>query len=88
MSPQSPTEGHATIRDLRLGRKTRKPAAKRGAKNPLRACLHIERVPDPHVVVLLGATVDLAHRKVVPALFHLWVGNLLPERFALVCFGR
>ena len=88
MSPQSPAEGHATIRELRLGRKTRKPAAKRGAKNPLRAGLRIERVPDPHVVVLFGATGDLAHRKVVPALFHLWVGNLLPERFALVCFGR
>jgi glucose-6-phosphate 1-dehydrogenase len=81
-------EGHATIRELRLGRKTRKPASKRGAKNPLRAGLRIERVPDPHVVVLFGATGDLAHRKVVPALFHLWVGNLLPERFALVCFGR
>ena len=81
-------EGHATIRELRLGRKTRKPATKRGAKNPLRAGLRIERVPDPHVVVLFGATGDLAHRKVVPALFHLWVGNLLPERFALVCFGR
>ena len=81
-------EGHATIRELRLGRKTRKPAAKKGAKNPLRAGLRIERVPDPHVVVLFGATGDLAHRKVVPALFHLWVGNLLPERFALVCFGR
>ena len=88
MSPQSPAEGHATIRDLRLGRKTRKPAAKKGSKNPLRAGLRIERVPDPHVVVLFGATGDLAHRKVVPALFHLWVGNLLPERFALVCFGR
>jgi glucose-6-phosphate 1-dehydrogenase len=81
-------EGHATIRELRLGRKTRKPAATRGSKNPLRAGLRIERVPDPHVVVLFGATGDLAHRKVVPALFHLWVGNLLPERFALVCFGR
>ena len=88
MSPQSPAEGHATIRDLRLGRTTRKPAAKKGAKHPLRAGLRIERVPDPHVVVLFGATGDLAHRKVVPALFHLWVGNLLPERFALVCFGR
>ena len=88
MSPQTPPEGHATIRDLRLGKKTRKPAAKKGAKNPLRAGLRIERVPDPHVVVLFGATGDLAHRKVVPALFHLWVGNLLPERFALVCFGR
>ena len=88
MTSQKTGEGHATIRELRLGRKTRKPAAKKGAKNPLRAGLRIERVPDPNVVVLFGATGDLAHRKVVPALFHLWVGNLLPERFALVCFGR
>jgi glucose-6-phosphate 1-dehydrogenase len=88
VTSQKTGEGHATIRELRLGRKTRKPAAKKGAKNPLRAGLRIERVPDPNVVVLFGATGDLAHRKVVPALFHLWVGNLLPERFALVCFGR
>jgi len=82
------SDASATIRELRLGKKPRRTATKRSAKNPLRAGLRVERVPDPNVVVLFGATGDLAHRKVVPAIFQLWVGGLLPERFALVCFGR
>ena len=81
-------EGGGTIRDLRVARKGKKAAPKRSGKNPLRSGLRIERVPDPNIVVLFGATGDLAHRKVVPALYHLWAGDLLPERFALVCFGR
>ena len=86
-SPRAGDAG-ATIRELRLGRKPRRTSTKRGARNPLRAGLRVERVPDPNVVVLFGATGDLARRKVVPAIFQLWVGGLLPERFALVCFGR
>ena len=34
--------------------------------------LRLERVPDPATFVLFGATGDLAHRKVIPALYHLW----------------
>ena len=81
-------DGGGTIRELRLAQKGKKAQPKRIAKNPLRSGLRIERVPDPNTVVIFGATGDLAHRKVVPALYHLWVGDLLPERFALVCFGR
>ena len=81
-------EGGGTIRDLRIAHKGKKATPKRSGKNPLRSGLRIERVPDPNIVVLFGATGDLAHRKVVPALYHLWAGDLLPERFALVCFGR
>jgi len=33
---------------------------------------------DPHVVVLFGATGDLAQRKLLPGLLHLWVAGLLP----------
>ena len=47
-----------------------------------------DRTPDPNIVVLFGATGDLAHRKVVPALYHLWLSKLLPENFALLCFGQ
>ena len=36
------------------------------------------RPPDPCTVVLFGATGDLAHRKIVPALFHLAKGGDLP----------
>jgi glucose-6-phosphate 1-dehydrogenase len=33
----------------------------------------------PHVIVLFGATGDLARRKLLPGLFHLTQGGLLPE---------
>jgi glucose-6-phosphate 1-dehydrogenase len=81
-------DGGGTIRSLRLARAGKKVTPKRSKANPLRSGLRIERVPDPNIVVLFGATGDLAHRKVVPALYHLWVSDLLPEKFALVCFGR
>jgi len=60
----------------------------RPAGNPLREGLRLERMPDPAAFVLFGATGDLAHRKVVPALFQLWRTNLLPHEFALVGIGR
>ena len=39
-------------------------------------------------LVLFGATGDLAHRKVIPALYQLWRTNLLPHEFVLVAIGR
>jgi glucose-6-phosphate 1-dehydrogenase len=54
----------------------------------LREGLRLERMPDPFIFVLFGATGDLSHRKVVPALYQLWRSNLLPHEFALVCVGR
>jgi glucose-6-phosphate 1-dehydrogenase len=44
--------------------------------------------PAPHVLVVVGATGDLARRKLFPALFRLWRLDLLPERFHLVCSAR
>ena len=44
--------------------------------------------PDPCIVVLFGATGDLAQRKLFPALFELARGGLLPDEFALVAFSR
>ena len=38
--------------------------------------------------MLFGATGDLAHRKVIPALYHLWRTNLLPHEFLLLAVGR
>src|SRR6478752_3951225 len=57
-----------TMRDLRLSRTGKKRPAKVD-DNPLREGLRLERVPDPITLVLFGATGDLAHRKVVPALY-------------------
>ncbi|MGW1541497.1 glucose-6-phosphate dehydrogenase [Streptomyces sp. NPDC002309] len=42
------------------------------------------RVPDPHVIVLCGATGDLARRKLLPGLFHLAKAGLLPSRYRIV----
>lgn len=43
---------------------------------------------DPCVVVIFGATGDLTHRKLVPALYNLGVDGLLPANFHLVCVAR
>ncbi|MDP9481981.1 MAG: glucose-6-phosphate dehydrogenase [Chloroflexota bacterium] len=56
--------------------------------NPLREGLRLERMPDPFVFVLFGGTGDLAHRKVIPALYQLWRTNLLPHEFMLIAIGR
>jgi glucose-6-phosphate 1-dehydrogenase len=39
---------------------------------------------EPTTVVLFGATGDLARRKLLPALYHLFVAGLLPRRFRLI----
>jgi glucose-6-phosphate 1-dehydrogenase len=40
--------------------------------------------PGDHVIVLFGATGDLARRKLLPGLFHLAAAGLLPERYRIV----
>jgi glucose-6-phosphate 1-dehydrogenase len=46
------------------------------------------RVPDPTIVVIFGASGDLTKRKLLPALFHLEQGGLLPEQFSIVGVAR
>jgi glucose-6-phosphate 1-dehydrogenase len=46
------------------------------------------RLPDPATVVIFGATGDLAHRKVLPALYNLRRAGLLPAGTAFVGFAR
>jgi glucose-6-phosphate 1-dehydrogenase len=41
-------------------------------------------VPDDHVIVLFGATGDLARRKLLPGLFHLAKAGLMPARYQVV----
>ena len=40
------------------------------------------------MLILFGATGDLAARKLLPGLFHLAVGGLMPERYRIVGSGR
>ena len=88
-APPAKKDAPRTMRDLRLATETRRRAAgPKGLENPLREGLRLERVPDPAAFVLFGATGDLAHRKVIPALFQLWRTHLLPHEFTLVAVGR
>ena len=58
--------------------------------NPLRdkRDKRLPRIPGPCAVVIFGVTGDLAHKKVVPAIYDLANRGLLPPTFALVGFGR
>jgi glucose-6-phosphate 1-dehydrogenase len=56
-------------------------------ENPLSAGL--ERLPvHPTALVIFGATGDLAHRKLLPALYNLAHEGQLPERFEVIGVGR
>ncbi|MGI8430158.1 MAG: glucose-6-phosphate dehydrogenase [Solirubrobacteraceae bacterium] len=59
----------------------------RAAENPLVEGL--ERLPvHPTALVIFGATGDLAHRKLLPALYNLAHEGALPERFELIGIAR
>ncbi len=50
-------------------------------------CL-FEKIPAPCAIIVFGASGDLAHRKLYPALFHLFKEGLLPKHFYIVGFAR
>src|SRR4051812_2979553 len=56
--------------------------------NPLREGLSTRAVPQPCVVVIFGATGDLTHRKLVPALYNLAADGELPPAATVVGFAR
>src|SRR5919205_937788 len=56
--------------------------------NPLREGLWTELSAEPCVVVIFGATGDLTHRKLVPALYNLALERRLPAGSSLVGFAR
>src|ERR1700759_893636 len=62
-------------------------AQQTGDENPLVEGL--ERLPvHPTALVIFGATGDLAHRKLLPALYNLAHEGALPERFELIGVSR
>ena len=56
--------------------------------NPLRVGLRQERVIAPQCLIIFGASGDLTHRKLVPALFELFRQRRLPSEFALLGCAR
>ncbi len=61
-----------------------------GVPNPgtrIEDCLGVEH-SDPGTIVIVGATGDLTARKLVPALFNLYLNDGLPDSFRIVGCGR
>jgi len=56
--------------------------------NPLRLGLRQERVIPPQCLVIFGASGDLTHRKLIPALFELFLLRRIPSEFGLVGCAR
>jgi glucose-6-phosphate 1-dehydrogenase len=54
----------------------------------MKASQSLERLPDPCIVVIFGASGDLTKRKLLPALYHLEQSGFLPEDFAVLGVAR
>jgi glucose-6-phosphate 1-dehydrogenase len=46
------------------------------------------RISRPTILVIFGATGDLSHRKLLPALFNLFLETRLPENFSIIGIGH
>ncbi len=56
--------------------------------NPLQETVRMEKIPDPCVMVIFGASGDLTKRKLIPAIFDLSRQGLLAPGFTIVGVGR
>jgi len=56
--------------------------------NPLREGLEVDRVTDPCNIVFFGASGDLFKRMLLPAMYNLRLGGILPENFGIIGFSR
>ena len=63
-------------------------AADQPEPNPLREGLATRPVPQPCAIVIFGATGDLTHRKLIPALFELFRQRRLPTEFSVLGCAR
>ena len=77
-------KAEAHSEDPRTDGRTTNPAE----ENPLLEGLSLRRTPDPCALVIFGASGDLTHKKLMPALYALMLRRLLPPRFAIVGVAR
>ena len=56
--------------------------------NPLRAGISARSVPEACTIVIFGATGDLTHRKLIPALYNIATDGELPPAVTVVGFAR
>ena len=52
-------------------------------ENPLRVGLQQDRIPDPQILVIFGASGDLTQRKLVPALYQMKLDRRLPPELTI-----
>ncbi len=57
-------------------------------ENPLRVGLQHDRIPAPQILVIFGASGDLTHRKLVPALYQMRLERRLPPELTIVGVAR
>src|SRR6202023_121925 len=63
-------------------------AADQTEANPFREGLSTRAIPQPCSVVIFGATGDLTHRKLMPALYNLGADGELPPAVTVTGFAR
>lgn len=57
-------------------------------ENPLRVGLRQERMPDPQILVIFGASGDLTQRKLVPAIYQMKRDRRMPPEITVVGVAR
>jgi glucose-6-phosphate 1-dehydrogenase len=57
-------------------------------ENPLRIGLQQDRVPEPQILVIFGASGDLTQRKLIPALYQMKLERRLPPEITIVGVAR
>ena len=43
---------------------------------------------EPNILIIFGSTGDLTYRKLIPAVYNLYIQNILPKDFSIICIGR
>jgi len=57
-------------------------------ENPLRAGVSSNRISDPCSIVFFGASGDLMKRMLLPAMYNLRLGDIMPSNFGIIGFSR
>ncbi|HIK54959.1 MAG TPA: glucose-6-phosphate dehydrogenase [Synechococcales cyanobacterium M55_K2018_004] len=57
-------------------------------ENPLRVGLQQDRVPEPQILVIFGASGDLTQRKLIPAIYQMKLERRLPPELTIVGVAR
>ncbi|MBF2083275.1 glucose-6-phosphate dehydrogenase [Thermoleptolyngbya sp. C42_A2020_037] len=57
-------------------------------ENPLRVGLQQDRIPEPQILVIFGASGDLTQRKLIPAIYQMKLERRLPPELTIVGVAR